>query len=292
MSPSRKPVSQWKMMLIGRSSVVMKRVFVVILAMVSLTVWAITVLGLGLFRSDKTPKGLTATAQAAPNVVQTPVSQATLAATPAEPAAPVQQADLAAVRSEPTARIRNPFLADEEVFPIERPSENDVEVGAVMQVKAKAGPSPEELKEADKAARVLVLISTTIGESGARAVIDGKMCRVGDMVGLLEVAEIGRGQATLKFGERSYELRVPHLEGTLMGGKAPMAMIDGRGYRPGQRLVNPVAMAGGEVRPVTTSVVVKEIKAQSVILTVRGADFELGMGTDKELKRIEQRQSD
>jgi hypothetical protein len=282
------------MMLIGRSSVVMKRVFVVSLALVSLAVWAITVLALGGLRSDS--------AMLSDGAVHGPASVPSVrppvgVATPEAGIAMVSQKSVAPAVTWPepasplTSRIRNPFLPDAEVFPVVLAAVKDVEAGAVFQAEAATlrGPTEDELRQAEESARAMVLIGTLDGGNDPRAVIDGVTCRVGETVGLLRVAHIGRGTATVELGGRRYELRVPQLEGTLMGGKAPLAMIDGRGYEAGQYLVNIVAEGASGKVPVTTSVRIKEIRAQSVVLAVGDVDFELGMGASRESARDRRR---
>ncbi|NLX59520.1 MAG: hypothetical protein GXY74_10585 [Phycisphaerae bacterium] len=297
MSATCKPMSQWRMMLIGRSSVVMKRIFVVALALVSLGVWGITILGMGVLRSDPAPQTVTAV-QGQPVLAAASLPQGQAAVVTA--AANVEQKSVAvqavwAAGKDEASPVRNPFLPDEESFPTNRPAASDVAAGAVSpeqqqeEAKAARGPSEEELRQADESARTMVLIGTTVGENGPQAVIDGVRCRVGDTVGVMTVSEIGRGTATVEFAGRRYELRVPLLEGTLMGGRSPMAMIDGRGYGVGQCLVTMGSDGSGGKTPVTTSVRIKEIKAQSVVLAVGDADFELGMVEDKSVLRDQQR---
>jgi hypothetical protein len=294
MSAIGKPMSQWRMMLIGRSSVVMRRIFVAALALVSLAVWGITILGMGVLRHDTAPQAAMAV-PGQPILAAAGLPQGQPAAGPASASVGQKSVTAQAVWSvgkDEAVAIRNPFLPDEELFPTNRPAASDIAVGAVSQqeeAKAVRGPSEEELRRADELVRTMVLISTTAGENGPQAVIDGVRCRVGDKVGMMTVSEIGRGTATVEFAGRRYELRVPLLEGTLMGGRSPMAMIDGRGYGVGQCLVNMAGDGAGGKTPVTTSVRIKEIKAQSVILTVGDADFELGMVENRGVLRDQQR---
>ena len=116
MSPAQKPVSQWKLMLIGRSSVIMKRLFVVVLAAVSLVVWGITIIGLGILRQEGGSAGVVRSAKASPSspgiLRPQPKRHSVQAVSPgAGEAEPVRQK---VVLTEAAKSMRNPFLPDTE----------------------------------------------------------------------------------------------------------------------------------------------------------------------------------
>jgi hypothetical protein len=121
--------SKWAQMLTGASSMTFRRVFILALTVVSLTVWIVTVVGLGLLREDTGYPTAVRSAQAAlPNGSAAPVTPA--APSPKATAAPATS-DVAAVSLaaalpavEKTAEgalpasVRDPFLASPQRFPL------------------------------------------------------------------------------------------------------------------------------------------------------------------------------
>ena len=52
MSKQKREISDWRLMLVGTFSVTFRRVFLIALAVLSLVVWTVTVIGLGVLRSS------------------------------------------------------------------------------------------------------------------------------------------------------------------------------------------------------------------------------------------------
>jgi hypothetical protein len=131
----------------------------------------------------------------------------------------------------------------------------------------------------------MMLISTATNKSHKEAVIDGRTVRINDRIDFrvngrtesLEVVDIRDGSVVLRALGKNSVLTVPSLQATLLGGQTPMAMIDGHGYRAGDRLKKVVVREKLGPTTVETIVLVKEIRNQCVILSTGGADFELTM---------------
>jgi len=298
MSPTRKPISQWKLMLIGRSSLVMRRLFVVILAVVLLVVWAIAIIGLGILGRDGGSPSVVRSAKASPSspgIRRLPQKrQAVQAARPSVGEAELVQRE--AVFTAAAESLRNPFLADNTVFrPLQSAADDDlVHKGAVAATETKEA-TQEELEATRRLVESMMLISTVTNKSHKEAVIDGRTVRVNDKIDFrvagradsLEVVDICDGSVILRALGRESVLTVPSLQATLLGGQMPMAMIDGHGYRVGDRLKKVVVR--GKLGPTTveTIVLVKEICNQCVILSTGGANFELTMRGVRRLREAE-----
>ena len=289
MSPAQKPVSQWKLMLIGRSSVIMKRVFVVVLAAVSLVVWGITIIGLGILRQEGGSAGVVRSAKASPSSPQilrpSPKRHSVQAVIPAvAKAEPVRQE---VVLTEAAKLMRNPFLPDSKVFPSLKT--DDVVTDPSPEGAVAAGGAKEASREEIEAIRQLVesmmLISTATDRTSKEAVIDGWTVKIGDRIRFkvndraesLNIVDIRDGSVALSALGKDFVLTVPTLEATLLGGKTPMAMIDGQGYKAGDRLKKMVVREKLGPTAVETIAQVKEIRNQCVILRVGGSDFKLTM---------------
>ncbi len=123
--------SNWAQLLTGTSSVTFRRVFIVALTVVSLTVWIVTVVGLGLLRENNgypsavrsasaaLPSGSPAAA-AVPTVAAAKATVAVTApeGTPVGLAAAALPAAEMSVDSDLPASVRDPFLASPQRFPL------------------------------------------------------------------------------------------------------------------------------------------------------------------------------
>ena len=302
MSPTRKPISQWKLMLIGRSSLVMRRLFVVILAVVLLIVWAITIIGLGILRRDGGSPGVVRSAKASPSLPGirrlSPKRQGVRAAKPGAGEAELvqQEAVLAAVADS----IRNPFLADSTVFrPLQSAADDDLVHKGAVAAEETTEATQEEIEATRRLVESMMLISTATNKAHKEAVIDGRTVRVNDKIDFrvdgraesLEVVEIRDGSVVLRALGKDSVLTIPSLQATLLGGQMPMAMIDGHGYRVGERLKKVVVREKLGPTTVETIVLVKEIRNQCVILSTGRADFELTMRGVRGLREAETKDS-
>ena len=299
MSPSQKPVSQWKLMLIGRSSEIMKRLFVVALAAVSLLVWGITIIGLGILRQEGGSAGVVRSAKASPSspgILRPPPKRHSVQAVSAGvgEVEPVRQE---VVLTTAAKSMRNPFLPDSKVFPSLKTDDvvtDPTPGGAVAADRAKEA-SQEEIEAIRQLVESMMLISTATDRASKEAVIDGWMVKINDKIRFkvnnraesLNIVDIRDGSVVLSALGRDFVLTVPTLEATLLGGKTPMAMIDGQGYRAGDRLKKVVVREKLGPTAVETIVQVKEIRNQSVILRVGGAGFELTMRGVRGLREAE-----
>lgn len=290
MSPREKPLSAWQMLLAGRSSVALKRLFLVILVVVSLIVWAITIIGLGILRRDGGAAGVVRSAKAystspsaghqAPRERQ--VEQA------AEPSA--GQAESVAQEAAPAAvaeSMRNPFLADSRVFPsllTGKTADDVVQTGVAAAEKTRQA-TPEEIEATRQLVESMMLMGTVTSGLPREAVIDGRTLKLNEGIRFkingrsesLVATDISDGSVTLSAMGRDFVLKVPTLEATLLGGQTPMAMIDGLGYEVGDRLKKVAFRAKLGSVVIETAVKIKEIRNQSVILSARGTEVELAM---------------
>ncbi|NIA22093.1 MAG: hypothetical protein GWP05_09075 [Anaerolineaceae bacterium] len=290
MSPREKPLSAWKMLLAGRASVAMKRLFLVILVVVSLVVWAITIIGLGILRRDGSAAGVVQSAKASSTSPSAgdQVSRERRVEQAAGPsvgeAEPVVQEAVPAAVAE---SIRNPFLADDQVFPSLRTgkaADDLVRTGVAAAEKAKQA-TPEEIEAIRQLVESMMLMGTVASGLPREAVIDGWTLKLNGGIRFkingrsesLVVMDIRDCSVTLSAMGKDFVLKAPILEATLLGGQTPMAMIDGLGYGVGDRLKKVVFRAKLGSVVIETAVKVKEIRNQSVILSARGTEVELAM---------------
>lgn len=120
MSKQKREISDWRLMLVGTFSVTFRRVFLIALAVLSLVVWTVTVIGLGVLRSSHgagpapnavqaaTPAPATTGAEEGPKVRQETHAAQQAVASPVRPAAVIE------------LPARDPFLPADEYFPVQR----------------------------------------------------------------------------------------------------------------------------------------------------------------------------
>ena len=115
MSDNRKRISHWKLMLVGTFSVTIRRVLVISLTGLSLIVWTVTVIGMGVLRGNSGAGGVPQAVSA--SVVLSPGAVVLPEVPDPEPSQPADEDVVAPVVETAALTIRDPFMPSEAHFP-------------------------------------------------------------------------------------------------------------------------------------------------------------------------------
>jgi hypothetical protein len=250
-------VSHWKLMLVGNLSVMSRRVFVIVLTVVSLAVWTVTVIGMGVLRQSDGLGGTVQTAGA--SVVQTPAEGQATASEGQDSALTAAAASDGAGGLPAIAELaRNPFKPDDVCFP--KPAAKSG-VGALQERSTQQEQEEDNTPglQRDQLVPLKLTGTMTVGRDRV-AIVHGNSVQVADRTLLLMLSEIS---SKYRVGEKMITVRDVSSQ-----------------FKKGDTIeVRPVVIMADRIRITDEAIVLKvnEITNKSVVLTLGDKTYELEM---------------